>query len=91
MTKKLMTAALAIAALATVSIATSAPANARGGHGGGHGGGIHVGGAKIFVGGGRVFSHRFNHRHFGFYRFGYGYNSCWKYTPAGLVNVCVVY
>ena len=35
------------------------------------------------------YGHRFTtthrHRHFGY---GYAYNTCWKYTPYGLVNVC---
>ena len=81
--KKLMTAALAVAALATASIASVGDAQALGGHGGGHGGGFHGGfhgGAKFFAGG-RHFGHRW-HGH------GYAYNTCWKYTPYGLVNVC---
>ena len=97
MTKKLITAALAVAALATVSIAISGDALARGGHGGGHGGGFrggfHGGGAKFFAGG-RHFGHRWHgHRHWygkRFYGYGYAYNTCWKYTPYGLVNVCRV-
>jgi hypothetical protein len=89
--KKLMTAALAVAALATASIASVGDAQARGGHGGGFRGGFH-GGAKFFHGG-RHFGHRWHgHRHFKrFYGFGYAYNTCWKYTPYGLVNVCKVW
>ena len=29
------------------------------------------------------------HRHWRFY--GFAYNTCWKYTPYGLVNVCKVW
>jgi hypothetical protein len=95
--KKLLTAAVAVAALATVSIGTSGDAQARGGHGGGFRGGFH-GGAK-FSHGGRHFGHRWHgHRHghrYGhrFYRYGgygYAYNTCWKWTPVGLVNFCRV-
>ena len=86
-TKKLMTAALAVAALATASIASVGDAQARGGHGGGFRGGFH-GGAKFF-GGGRHFGHRW-HGHRRFYGYGFAYNTCWKYTPYGLVNVCKV-
>ena len=46
--------------------------------------------ARSFPGGGRHFGHRwYGHR---FCRFGYyyAYNTCWKYTPYGLVNVCKV-
>ena len=90
--KKLMTAALAVAALATASIAAAGDAQARGGHGGGHGGGFRGGfhgGAKFFHGGGRHFGHRwYGHRRF--FGYGYAYNTCWKYTPYGLVNVCKV-
>jgi hypothetical protein len=87
--KKLMTAALAVAALTTVSIAASGDAFAKGGHGG-HGGGFRGGfhgGAKFFHGG-RHHGHRFGHRNWrGGY--GYAYNTCWQYTPYGLVNVCL--
>ena len=83
--KKLMTAALTVAALATVSVATSSDAFAKGGGGGGFRGGFHGGGAKFF-GGGRHFGHRF----YRFGGYGYAYNTCWKYTPYGLVNVCRV-
>jgi hypothetical protein len=90
--KKLVTAALAVAALATASIATIGDAEARGGHGGGFRGGFH-GGAKFF-GGARHFGLRWQrhpHWHFKrFYGYGYAYNTCWKYTPYGLVNVCKV-
>jgi hypothetical protein len=49
-------------------------------------GGKFVGGGK-FIGGGKFHNHRwYGHR----YGFGYGYNTCWRWTPAGLVNVCVV-
>lgn len=97
MTKKLMAAAIAVAAVTTVTIASSGDAFARGGHGGGHGGGFrggfHGGGAKFF-GGGRHFGHRWHgHRHWygkRFYGYGYAYNTCWKSTPYGLVNVCRV-
>jgi hypothetical protein len=86
-TKKLLTAALAVVALGTASIAASSDASARGGHGGrgfhGHGGGKHFHG-------GRHFGHRWHHHHRHF-RFGFAYNTCWKYTPVGLVNVCKVW
>jgi hypothetical protein len=85
--KKLLTAALAVAAIGTASIAVTTDAEARGGRG------FHGGGGKFFHGG-KHFGHRFHHhghRHWHFKRFhgyGYAYNTCWKYTPYGLVNVC---
>jgi hypothetical protein len=90
-TKKLLSAAFAVAALATTTIAISGDAFARGGHGGGHGGGFrggfHGGGAK-FVGG-RHFGYRWQgHRWYGHRGYGVAYNTCWKYTSYGLVNVC---
>ena len=92
-TRKLMTAALAVAALTTVTIATSGDAFARGGQGGGHGGGMRGGfhgGAKFFAGG-RHFGHRWHgHRFYRYGGYGLAYNTCWKYTPYGLVNVCRV-
>jgi opacity protein-like surface antigen len=85
--KQILTAALAVAALGTASIAASTDADARG-RGGHHGG--HHGGAKFFHGGGKHFGgHHFRHRNH--FRYGYAYNSCWKYTPYGLVNVCKVW
>jgi hypothetical protein len=75
------------------SIAATNDASAKGmggGGGGGRGMGNHAsfGGGK-FVGGGKFGQH--NHRFYGHrYGFGYGYNTCWRWTPAGLVNVCVV-
>jgi hypothetical protein len=87
--KQILTAALAVAALGTASIAASSDALAKGGH---RGGGFH-GGGKFFHGG-KHFGHHGHHRHWHFKRFygyGYGYNTCWKYTPYGLVNVCKVW
>jgi hypothetical protein len=84
-TRKLAIAAAAVAALATASIATSGDAFARGGHG--HGGGMRAfggGGGGKFIGG-RHFGH-----HWRFRGYGYAYNTCWKWTPYGLVNVCRV-
>jgi len=92
--KKLMSAAFAVAALATTTIAMSGDAFARGGHGGGHGGGFRGGfhgGGKFFHGGHRWGGHRWHgHRFYRFGGYGYAYNTCWKWTPYGLVNVCRV-
>ena len=80
--KKITTAAIAALALTTASLAIPGQAFA-GGHGGhgGHGGG-----------------HGFGGGHFGHGFFGYGhrhhfyaYNSCWKWSPYGPVNVCYPY
>ena len=85
--KKLLTVALAVAALGTASIAASTDADARGGHGGGRG--FHGGGT--FFGGGKHFGHHHHFRHRHHFHYGYAYNTCWKYTPYGLVNVCKVW
>ena len=87
--KKLMTAALAVAALATASIATSWRRDARGGHGGGF-----RGQASTAAGS----SSRRTPLRPPLARsppplppgYGFAYNTCWKYTPYGLVNVCRV-
>ena len=82
--KTIITAAIAALALTTASLAVPGQAFA-GGHGGhgGHGGGF----------GG----HGIGHGHFGHGFFGHGhhhyrpffaYNSCWKWSPYGPVNVC---
>jgi opacity protein-like surface antigen len=91
-TKKLMMAALAVAALATASIAASNDASAKPMGGGARSMSGGMGGSKFvnsgkFIGGGKFNGH---HRWYG-HRYGYGYgsNSCWRWTPAGLVNVCV--
>jgi len=81
--KTIITAAVAALALTTASLAIPGQALA-GGHGhGGHGGHGHHGiggghfGHGLFGGG-----HHHHHRHF------FGYNSCWKWSPYGPVNVC---
>jgi len=83
--KKITTAAIAALALTTASLAIPGQAFA-GGHGG-HGG----------HGGGHGY-HGFGHGHFGHGFFGHGhrhhfyaYNSCWKWSPYGPVNVCYPY
>ena len=59
---------------------------------------MHTGGSKVlggnrFIGGNKFLGrskfvrHEFRHRRF--YGWGYGYDSCWRWTPDGLVNVCV--
>ena len=79
--KTIITAAIAALALTTASLAVPGQALARGGHGG-HGG------------------HGIGHGHFGHGFFGHGhhhhrpffaYNSCWKWSPYGPVNVCPRY
>jgi hypothetical protein len=76
--KSTITAAIAALALTTASFAISSQAFA-GGHGhGGHGHG-HFGRGHFGHG-------HFGHGHFG-HRF-YAYNSCWKWTPYGPINVC---
>jgi len=81
--KTIITAAIAALALTTASLAIPGQAFA-GGHGhGGHGGHGHHGiggghfGHGLFGGG-----HHHHHRHF------FAYNSCWKWSPYGPVNVC---
>lgn len=80
--KKIIPAAFGALALAAASLTIPAPAFA-GGHGHGHGG----------FGHGHGFGHRhghfFGHRHH--YRPFLVYNSCWKWTSYGRVNVCDVY
>ena len=76
--KTIITAAIAALALTTASLAVPGQAFARGGHGGhgiGHG---HFGGHGIF-------GHGYHHRQF------FAYNSCWKWSPYGPVNVCRSY
>jgi hypothetical protein len=94
--KKLATAAFAVAAFATLSIAASGDAFARGGGGRATGGGMNmhsigsgtkfVGSAKTIGRGKLVGARRHGHR---FYGRGYAYNTCWKWTPAGRVNICL--
>ena len=84
--------AVAVFAILTITLAgVPGVALAAGGHGGGfHGGGFH-GGGKFFHGGHRWGGHRWHgHRFYRFGGYGYAYNTCWKYTPYGLVNVCKV-
>ena len=89
--KTIITAAIAALALTSASLAVPGQAFA-GGHGGhgGHGGGF--GGH-----GGGFGGHGIGHGHFGHGFFGHGhhhhrpffaYNSCWKWSPYGPVNVC---
>jgi hypothetical protein len=73
--KKITSAAIAALALATASLAVPGQAFA-GGHGG-HGGG-HGLGHGLFGHG-----HHHGHRHHFIC-----YNSCWKWSPYGPVNVC---
>ena len=82
--KKITSAAITALALATASLAVpgQAFAGGHGGHGGGHGhhghGGGHGHGHGLFGHG-----HHHGHRHHFV-----GYNSCWKWSPYGPVNVC---
>jgi hypothetical protein len=77
-TKTIITAAIAALALATASLAIPGQAFA-GGHGGlgGHGGHGHHGFGHGLFGHGHHHHHRF-----------FAYNSCWKWSPYGPVNVC---
>jgi hypothetical protein len=91
--KTILTAAIAALALTTASLAIPGEAFAGGRHGGGHGGGH---GGHGGHGGGHG-HHGMGHGHFGHGHFGHGhhhhrhfyaYNSCWKWSPYGPVNVC---
>ena len=77
--KNTILAAAAALTLTTASFAVPGQAFA-GGHGhGGHGHGGHG---------------HFGHGHFGHGHFGHRfaiYNSCWKWTPRGPINVCYRY
>ena len=74
--KMITTAAIAALALSTASLAIPSQAFAGGhGHGGFGGGHGHHGFGHGFFGHG--------HRHHFF-----AYNSCWKWSPYGPVNVC---
>ena len=76
--KKIIPAAIAALALTTASLAVPGQAFAGGhGHHGHHGHGHH---------GHHGHGHHHHHRH----HF-YVYNSCWKWTPYGAVNVCYRY
>ena len=83
--KTIITAAVAALALTTASLSIPGQAFA-GGHGhGGHGGHGHHG-----IGGGHghaLFGHGHHHHH----RLFFAYNSCWKWSPYGPVNVCRIY
>jgi len=85
--KMITTAAIAALALSTASLAVpgQAFAGGHGGHGGGHGHGFghgHFGHGHFGHG---LFGHGYRHRHF------FAYNSCWKWSPYGPVNVCNPY
>lgn len=87
--KTIITAAIAALALTTASVAVSGQAFAGGRHGGGHGGGHgHGHGHHGFGHGGHgIFGHGHHHH----YRPFVAYNSCWKWSPYGPVNVCRYY
>jgi hypothetical protein len=88
--KKIITATIAALALTTASLAIPGQAFAggrghggHGGHGGGHGHHGHHG-------------HGHGHHHHGYGHHGHRhhfhvYNSCWKWSPYGPVNVCYRY
>ncbi|MEH2521898.1 Spy/CpxP family protein refolding chaperone [Bradyrhizobium sp. AZCC 1610] len=82
-TKKIITAAFAALALTTASLAIPSQAFA-GGHGG-HGG--HGGGHRHHGFGHGHFGHGHHHHRHHFHV----YNSCWKWSPYGPVNVCYRY
>src|SRR4029453_9601392 len=83
--KTIITAAIAALALTTASLAIPGQAFA-GGHGhGGHGGHGHHG-----IGGGH-FGHGFFGGHTTQLHHFFAYNSCWKWSPYGPVNVCYRY
>jgi hypothetical protein len=78
--KTIITAAIAALVLTTASLAVPGQAFAGGGHGHfgiGHG---HFGHGHFGHGG--FFGHGHHHRPF------LAYNSCWKWSPYGPVNVC---
>lgn len=84
--KKTIMAAIAVLALSTASLAVPGQAFAGGhGHGGHHGG--HGGhGGHGHHGHGHHGHH--GHGHFGHGHRFYVYNSCWKWSPYGPINVC---
>ncbi|WP_082646416.1 hypothetical protein [Bradyrhizobium valentinum] len=83
--KTIITATIAALALTTASLAIPSQASAGGrGHGGhrGHGGGHgHHGHGH----------HHHGHGHHGHRHHFHVYNSCWKWSPYGPVNVCYRY
>ena len=81
-----MSAAFAVASIATLSLGAGGEAQARGGHNGG--GGMRASFSGKFSGGQGMIRRAEGHRFHRFHRFGFAYNTCWKWTPAGLVNVC---
>jgi hypothetical protein len=85
--KKIITAAIAALALSTASLAVPGQAFAgghgHGGHGGGHGHHGHHGFGHRHGHG--IFGHGHHHHH---HRPFFAYNSCWKWSPYGPVNVC---
>jgi hypothetical protein len=83
--KTFITAAIAALALTTASLAVPGQAFAGGRHGGfGHG---HHGIGHGHFGGHGIFGHGHHHHHRPFF----AYNSCWKWSPYGPVNVCRYY
>ena len=82
--KTIITAAIAALALTTASLAVPGQAFAGGRHGG-HGGHGHFGIGHGHFGHGGFFGHGHHHRPF------LAYNSCWKWSPYGPVNVCPRY
>jgi hypothetical protein len=90
--KKIIPAAIGALALAAASLTIPATAFAGGhghGHGHGHGGFGHGHGHGFGHGFGHHHGHFWGHRHH--YRPFFVYNSCWKWTPYGKVNVCDIY
>lgn len=86
LTRSLLAATVAAIAISGASLATSTDAAAKGGKGFG----MHRGHGIHFRHGHR-FGHRhyWNHRHFHFRRnYFVRYDSCWKWTRLGWINVC---
>ena len=86
--KTIITAAIAALALTTASLAIPGQAFA-GGHGhGGHGGhgGQHATESAMVISATAFFGHGHHH-----HRPFFAYNSCWKWSPYGPVNVCQRY
>ena len=94
MTKKLMIAALALAALTSIATDGAFARGGMGGHSGMHsnfsGGAQAMGGSKMMGGSKAIVARPVGLRHHRHWFYGpYAYNPCWKYTPAGWVNVCL--
>jgi hypothetical protein len=86
--KKIIPAVFGALALAAASLTIPGQAFAGGGHGHGHGGFGHG-----HFGHGHGFGHHHGHfwGHHHHHRPFFVYNSCWKWTPYGRVNVCDIY